>query len=164
MQPVLSIKISIFVQEICLEIRAKLMWPYSRPYHQILCRPYSIKCTVLCIKCSPYLRWLPRFSCQQEITSSAVWKSNPPSASRPPLSQLFSSPENEKWSALLPPSCFLFTLSEFLNPMVEKESNQRMRLNESENHFYLFLINKITHPLKFIKKWLYSHKVSLSDN
>jgi len=60
--------------------------------------------------------------------------------------------KNEQVNVLLPPSCFLFALGEFLNPMVEKESNQWLRLIESENPFYLFPINKITHPLKFIKK------------
>ena len=60
--------------------------------------------------------------------------------------------KNEQVKPFCLPHAFLFTLSEFLNPMVEKESNQWTRLIESENHFYLFLINKITHPLKFIKK------------
>ena len=91
-----------------------------------------------------------------EICAQTFLKSYPPSAIRPLLAQLspqlFSSPENEKSEVFLPPSCFLFALGEFLNPMVEKESNQWLRLIESENPFYLFPINKITHPLKFIKK------------
>jgi len=71
----------------------------------------------------------------------------------PSLSTLsFNLKKNEQVNVLLPPSCFLFALGEFLNPMVEKESNQWLRLIESENPFYLFPINKITHPLKFIKK------------
>ena len=163
MQPVLFIKISIFVQEICLEIRAELMWPYSRPYHQILCRPYSIKCSVLCIKCSPYLLMAASIFVPTGNHFQRCLKTKPSfSKSTSSLSALLFS---WKWkvNALLPPSCFLFTLSEFLNPMVEKEPNQWMRLIESENHFYLFPINKITHPLKFIKKWLYCYKVSLSD-
>ena len=90
-------------------------------------------------------------------------KSCPFSAIRP-LSQLsLLHPENEQVMSLCLPQPFLFALSEFLNPTVEKESNQWPRWNESENPFYLFLINKITHPLKFIKKWLYGYKVSLSD-
>ena len=69
------------------------------------------------------------------------------------LSQLFSFHATmKKVNALLPPSAFLFNLSDHLNPTVEKESIQWMRLSVSENPFYLFLINKITHPLKLIKK------------
>ena len=154
------------------------MSPYLQAVHWIF---GHLMQTVRCNKCRPYF---PRFLCKPPAIneddaarflcinvsrflcsslSSSSGKSWPPQATRPPLLQLFSSPENEKVNALLPPSCFLFTLSEFLNPMVEKESIQWMRLIESENHFYLFLINKITHPLKFIKKWLYCYKVSLSD-
>ena len=125
--------------------------------------------TVRCNKCRPYF---PRFLCKPPAINeddaarfqcinvsrfcAAVFLL--PLENRDLLKQLdllsFSSSLllKMKVNALLPPSCFLFTLSEFLNPMVEKESIQWMRLNESENHFYLFLINKITHPLKFIKK------------
>ena len=70
----------------------------------------------------------------------------------PSLSTLSFNLKNEQVNVLLPPSCFLFALGEFLNPMVEKESNQWLRLIESEIHIYLFLINKFTHSLKFIKK------------
>ena len=90
-------------------------------------------------------KWLSRFSSSGKLV--------PFSSSRPPLSAV-SSPhaKNEKVKPFCLPHAFLFDLSEFLNPMVEKESIQWMRLSESENPFYLFLINKITHPLKFIKK------------
>ena len=40
------------------------------------------------------------------------------------------------------------------NPTVEKDPIQWLRFNESKNHIYLNHLNKFTHPLKFIKKWL----------
>ena len=71
--------------------------------------------------------------------------------------------ENEKVNVFLPPSAFLINPKWVSNPTVEKDPIQWMRFSESKNPFYLILINKITHPLKFIKKWLYVYKVSLSD-
>ena len=79
------------------------------------------------------------------------------------LSNLLFSWKNEKSVVSLPPSCFLFNPKWVSNPTVEKDPIQWMRISESKNPFYLILINKITHPLKFIKKWLYVYKVSLSD-
>ena len=60
--------------------------------------------------------------------------------------------ENEKVNVFLPPSAFLFNPKWVSNPTVEKDPIQWMRFSESKNPFYLILINKITHPLKFIKK------------
>ena len=147
-------------------LSSKIVQPYSEIWATINAAVPRFLC---CNKCSrtpwPYLEiralTAPRNLCTNfpEIVPSF---SNSTSACSALSSALLFS---WKWKvkSLCLPQPFLFALSEFLNPTVEKESNQWPRWNESENHFYLFLINKITHPLKFIKKWLYGYKVSLSD-
>ena len=73
--------------------------------------------------------------------------------SRPPsLSALLSSHDKVKSKVSLPPSAFLSNPKWASNPTVEKDPIQWMRFSESKNSFYLIHINKITHPLKFIKK------------
>ena len=72
---------------------------------------------------------------------------------RPPsLSALLPSPENEKVKSLCLPRLFCLNPKWVSNPTVEKDPIQWMRFNESKNPFYLNHLNKITHPLKFIKK------------
>ena len=119
------------------------MQPYSRKLTQAVLFSGSVQTNN---KCSLDLL------AHQNHFSKQSGKSCPPQANSTSLLSSLSSPENKKVNALLPPSAFLFDLSGHLNPMVEKESIQWMRLSVSKNPFYLILINKITHPLKLIKK------------
>ena len=60
-----------------------------------------------------------------EISSAAKPGKSCPSQATRPLSQLsLLQPENEQVKSLCLPQPFLFALGEFLNPTVEKESNQ----------------------------------------
>ena len=73
---------------------------------------------------------------------------------RPPaLSAHSPSPgKNEKWSPFASLNPFCLNPKWVSNPTVEKDPIQWMRFNESKNHIYLNHLNKITRPLKFIKK------------
>ena len=144
------------------------------------CRPYSINAAVLLLdfcanKCSrtalnrPYspldfCAWIQcsctlRFLCINFLGKCAKTPARPPS-----LSALLPSHEKWKsWSHFASLNPFWLNPKWASNPTVEKDPIQWMRFSESKNPFYLNHLNKITHPLKFIKKWLYVYKVSLND-
>ena len=94
----------------------------------------------------------PQFPCQLKISLSWCLENRAHSPSSA-LSSSFSSQKwKVKWFASLNPFCLNPKWES--NPTVEKDPIQWLRFNESKNHIYLNHLNKFTHPLKFIKKWL----------
>ena len=117
-----------------------------------------------CNKCSPRFlcpAW-PRNSCPSNRTVRLPWDACQlkvslswlPRNSCTSLSSLFSSLFSQEWMSFASLKPFCLNPKWVSNPTVKKDPIQWLRFNESKNHIYLNHLNKFTHPLKFIKKWL----------
>ena len=114
----------------------------GRTHPRFLCNPYSNKCSSIFVPTRSLFSKLPRKSCPLSPLFSTLCSS----------SLFFSQEWKVKCFASLNPFCLNPKWES--NPTVEKDPIQWLRFNESKNHIYLNHLNKFTHPLKFIKKWL----------